>query len=284
MKLRFKTQYLLGISIAALLIILDFFYFLNTRWFYTFLILAISIGWVQFWIDFFNELKRQKEIELKFLEFVRSLVSTVKSGVSIPQAIVNVAGDKYGALTPYVKKLSNQVQWGIPVPRALMTFSKDTGNIVIKRSVAIVIEAEKHGGDIGDVLQSVVNSVFDVKKMKQERKSRAYSQVVQGYIIFFVFIIIMLVLQLKLFPQLAKMGASFGGLGGMGLGGSLISGSAGQINLDRIFFGLVIVQGFFAGIMIGKFSEGTIKNGLIHSLALVTVATLIITTVKGGLW
>ncbi len=284
MILRFKKQYLIGILIAAFLIALDFMYFLKTRWFYTFFILAISVAWLQFWIDFFNELKRQKEIETKFLEFVRSLVNTVKSGVSIPQAIVNVASDDYGALNPYIKKLSHQVQWGIPVPKALMTFSRNTGNSVIKRSVAIVIEAEKFGGDIENVLQSVVSSVFDVKKMKQERKSAAYSQIVQGYIIFFVFIVIMLVLQLKLFPQLTKMGTSFGGLGGLGIGGGMISGEAGKLNLDKIFFGLVLVQGFFAGIMIGKFSEGTLKNGLIHSLALITIATLIITTIKGGLW
>ena len=234
MILKFRTKYLIGIAVAVLLLILDFMYFLKTRWFYSFLILAISLGWLQFWIDFFNEIKRQKEIEVKFLEFVRSLVNTVKSGVSIPQAIVNAAGDDYGALNIYIKKLSNQVQWGIPVPKALLTFSKDTGNIVIKRSVAIVIEAEKFGGDIEDVLQSVVNSVFDVKKMRQERKSRAYSQIVQGYIIFFVFIIIMLVLQLKLFPQLMKMGSSFGGIGGLGFGENIISGEAGKLNLDKI--------------------------------------------------
>ena len=284
MILKFKKKYLIGISIAILLLILDFMYFLKTRWFYSFLILAISLGWLQFWIDFFNEIKRQKEIEVKFLEFVRSLVNTVKSGISIPQAIVNAAGDDYGALNVYIKKLSNQVQWGIPVPNALLTFSKDTGNVVIKRSVAIVIEAEKFGGDIEEVLQSVVNSVFDVKKMKQERKSTAYSQIMQGYIIFFVFIIIMLVLQLKLFPQLMNMGSSFGGIGGLGFGEDIISGEAGKLDLDKIFFGLVVVQGFFAGIMVGKFSEGTLKNGIIHSLALITIATLMITTIKGGLW
>jgi len=284
MKIKFKKVYFIGIALSIFLIALDFMYFLKTRWFYSFLIVSLSVGWVHFWIDFFNELKRQKEIEMKFLEFVRALVNTVNSGVSIPQSIVNVSGDDYGALTPYIKKLSHQVEWGIPIPDALITFSRDTGNTVIKRSVAIVIEAEKSGGNLGEVLQSVVSSVVDVKKMKQERKSRAYSQIMQGYIIFFVFIAIMLVLQLKLFPQLVKMGSSFGGIGGLGLGGGVIGGESSQLNLDKIFFGLVVVQGFFAGIMIGKFSEGSLKNGLIHSLALITLATLIITTVKGGLW
>lgn len=283
MKYRFKKKYLIGITIAFLIILLNFLYFLKTRWFYSILIISLVIASIQFWIDFFNELKRQKEIEQKFLEFIRALVSTVRSGLPIPQSIVSIADEDYGALNPHVKKLKNQLEIGIPLHNALITFSEDTGNSVIKRSVSIVIEAEKSGGDIENVLESVVGSVVSVKKMKEERKGEAYSQIVQGYIVFFVFIAIMLVLQLKLFPQLTTMSGSFGStLGEMGILGG-VSGEGGALNLDRIFLGLVLIQGFFAGIMIGKFSEGSLKQGLLHSLILMTLSTLVIVTVKGGI-
>ncbi len=283
MILKFKKKYWIGISIALFLIILDVIYFLGTRWFYSFLVLSLSIGWVHFWRDFFKELKRQKEIELKFLEFARALVSSVKSGFSIPQAIINVSNKDYGALNSYVEKLKNKIEWGIPVQEALLMFSEDTGNVVIKRSVSIVIEAEKSGGNIENVLDAIVDSVLDVKKLKEERRATAFSHIIQGYIVFFIFIIIMLVLQLKLLPRLGGLSAGFQGLGSIGAGG-IIGGGAGQLNLDKIFFSLVVIQGFFAGIMIGKFSEGTLKNGLLHSLILITVASLVIATVKGSLW
>ena len=110
-----------------------------------------------------------------------------------------------------------------------------------------MIEAEKSGGDIAEVLDSIANSVVDVKKMKQERKASTYGQIVQGYIVFFVFIAIMLVLQLWLFPKLGGiaggLGAGVGALGG-GLGG--ISGGGIAMNLDTIFFALIMIQGFFA--------------------------------------
>lgn len=285
MKYKFRKKYLIGITIAFLITLLNFLYFLKTRWFYSILIISLVIASIQFWIDFFNELKRQKEIEQKFLEFIRALVSTVRSGLPIPQSIVSIADEDYGALNPHVKKLKNQLELGIPLHNALITFSEDTGNSIIKRSVSIVIEAEKSGGDIEDVLESVVESVVSVKKMKEERKAEAYSQIVQGYIVFFVFIAIMLILQLKLFPQLTKMSGSFGSaLGGLGVGlmGG-VSGEGGALNLDRIFLGLVLIQGFFAGIMIGKFSEGDLKQGLFHSIILMTLSTLVIVTVKGGI-
>ncbi len=284
MRIKFKKEYLIGASIGALVVILDILYFWKTRWFLAVIILAITIGWSQFWRDFFKEQKKQKEIEEKFLEFVRALVGMVKSGIPIPQALRQTSDKDYGALTKYTKKLAYQLEWGMPVYDALTTFSKDTGNSVIKRSVSIVLEAEKSGGDIGNVLESVTDSVLHVKKMKAERKAETYSQTVQGYIVFFVFIGIMLLLQLKLFPSLQGMnlqeGLSSSGLtsGVFGEGDKMT-----QEELGKVFFGMLMVQGFFAGIMIGKFSEGTLKQGLTHSLLLMTLAALIITLFKGGI-
>lgn len=288
MRLKFRAQYLIGISTALLVLGLDFYlYFLRqiTRWFWPIVVIAINIAWLQFWIDFAKENRRQKEIELKFLEFVRNLVENVKSGISIPKSILQVTDENYGALTPYVKKLAAQIEWGIPMHKALTTFSNDTGNRVIKRAISIVIEAEESGGDIGDVLESVSGSVVAVKKMKEERRATTYSQIVQGYIVFFVFIGIMLILQLWLFPKLMEMSGSIqeglGGLGGLAAlkGGEQMT----DVQFSRVFFGLILIQGFFTGIMIGKFSEGTLKQGLLHALFLMTLAALIITTAKGGI-
>jgi flagellar protein FlaJ len=119
--------------------------------------------------------------------------------------------------------------------------------------------------------------------MKEERKASVFSQIVQGYIVFFVFIVIMLVMQLYLFPQIQEVG-SLGGLTGLDFAEGVVgSGEAENVNLDSTFFSLILIQGFFAGIMIGKFSEGTIKQGVMHSLILMTSAALIITTAKGGI-
>ncbi len=285
MRIRFQNKYFIGIFLAIFILAIDFVFFFRTRWFISMIIFALTVGWLQFWIDFFAELKRQKEIELKFLEFIRSLVGTVKSGIPVPAAIMHISNEDYGALSPYIKKLANQIEWGIPIHQALINFSNDTENSVIKRSISIVIEADKSGGDISDVLESVSTSVFNVKRLKEERKTSTHSQVVQGYIIYFIFIGIMLVLQLWLTPLLttslggneADIGSS---LSGIGFGSSGATGA--PVNLDRVFFSLVIIQGFFTGIMIGKFSEGKLKDGLLHSLILITIATTIVTFAKGG--
>ncbi len=280
--IKFELKNIMSIAAGAFVVLLDFVFFFNpmTRWFKPLIVVGVLIISFPYIIDFFNENKRQKDIEVKFLEFVRNIVTTVKSGVSVSRAIIQISGEDYGALTPYVKKLARQIEWGFPTGEALSTFSNDTKNRVIKRSISIVIEAEKSGGNIADVLQSVTHSVVELKKMKEERKTAVYAQVVQGYIIFFVFIGIMLVLQIKLLPPLVHLtSVSLAGFGGAfeGMGAA----ETPTMNLDMVFMSLILIQGFFIGVMIGKFSEGSLKFGLKHSLALMVIGYLIFTVVKG---
>ncbi len=275
--MRFKPSYFIGITLGIVLLAVDIALFLGTRWFLAGLVVSMSIILIQIVADIYKENKKQKEIELQFLEFIRNLTESVKSGISIPRSIIHVSKKDFTVLNPFIQKLSNQIESGITTRRALQIFSADTGNIVIKRSVSIIVEAEQSGGDISDILTAVVDSVINVKKIKEERKSSAYSQIVQGYIVFYIFIAIMLTMQLWLFPKLVGLSSTLQG----GISGNVLGGTAGSFNLDNVFFSMIMIQGFFAGIMIGKFSEGSIKNGLVHSLILMITSALLITTIKG---
>ena len=277
--MKFKPIYWISVCFGILMIVADTYFFWKTRLFWPVMILALTIMLLSFWIDFFRNLGRQKEIELQFVEFVRSLSESIKSGISIPRSIMNVTKKDFAALNPYVRKLANQIEWGIPTRKALTTFSLDTNNNVIKRAISIIVEAEQSGGDITDILTAVVDSVINVKKMKEERKASVFSQIVQGYVVFFIFIGIMLLLQLWLFPKLGNLSGAM--KGGVSSFGSLFQGGSSPFNLDTTFFGLIMIQGFFAGMMVGKFSEGSLKQGLLHSLILMTASAFIITIAKG---
>lgn len=291
MKLKFRPIYIVGILIGLFILAINFLLLFSfsepigptSRFFYPLIIIAISVGWAHFWVDVLKEIKRQKRIEVMFLQFVRNLQTAVKSGISIPAAIIQASKKPYSELDPFIKKLANQIQLGIPIHTALMTFAKNTGNKTIRRIITIVIEAEASGGEISTVLEAVTESLSSVKKLKEEQKSAVFSQIIQGYVVYFIFIIIMLMLQLKLFPKLTELGGGGQDLLGSTALGSIASGAGAAVNLDQVFFLLVLIQGFFAGIMIGKFSGGTIKQGLLHSLVLVIVAALVVTTAKGGI-
>jgi len=278
-----KTDKAISMILGGVIGIVDYLLFFGTRWFKAGFVIALLVFFSSYLTAFFRENKRQKEVETKFLEFSRTLVEKVKTGIPIPKAIIQVSETDFGALSKHVKKLAYQIEWGIPLREALNTFANDTGNAVIKRSVSIVVEAEQSGGNITDVLQAVTDSILQIKKIKDERRSNAYSQTMQGYFVFFIFIGIMLMLQIYLVPQLGDITSSV--LSGLGEGYEGLSkvetAKSSALDINSIFTWLVLIQGFFAGLMIGKFAEGDLKMGLKHSLILMVVGYVIISTVSG---
>ena len=52
MRLKFKNKYFIGIFIGLVILALDFAVFFRTKWFISMIILALTAGWLQFWMDF----------------------------------------------------------------------------------------------------------------------------------------------------------------------------------------------------------------------------------------
>jgi flagellar protein FlaJ len=281
---------LLGVS----LLIIDLFFFFKSFWFIPLIIISVTIGWSQYWIDFFIELQRQKNLEARFPDFVRYLVGAIKSGMPISKSISHVSKTNFGDLTPYVKKLANQVEWAIPIHKSLMIFAHDTKNPVIKRAIATVIEAEQAGGNIEDVLETVTDSVINIKKIKDRRKAGIHGQVIQSYVIFIVFLVVMIIVQNLVVPYVSNLSSPTTTAATEGiinpLGGiitaieidySSVSGfisTMGQwfLSLRGVFLMISLIQGFFTGIVIGKLAEGEIYPGLKHSLILMTLAFFVV--------
>jgi len=270
----------IGIAIAIIAGALIFF---RTSKILFFLIgIAVIIAILPFLMSLVLKVGESKEKESMFLEFSRNLVESVKTGIPISRSIINISNKNFGSLTPHVKKLANQIILGIPVKDSLKIFAGDIGSPIIARSVELITEAEHSGGEIGNILESVATSVSEIEEIKKERKSSVYSLVMQGYIIFFIFIVIMLVVQYKFIPQMMQTISSSSisasespEIPGMFTGGKILE----QNILNRLFLILMLVQGFFAGLVTGKLSEGNIQSGLKHSFVLTTLSYLITTFV-----
>ena len=282
-KLKLEKPQIIGIILALAIILLSMIFFYGTELFWFLSGIAFVIAGLPFLISLILESNLTREKEAMFLEFSRNLVESVKAGTPISKSILNIRGKDYGGLNPYVNKLANQISLGIPVKSAFETFARDTGSRTIARAVTIIGESEKAGGKIEDILDSVSKSVAQVEKLRKERRAAMYTLVVQGYIIFLIFIVIMLVMQFKILPIASGFGeglegssGSVSGIGG-GLTGLVSEEKATPEELAKPFFWLLLVQGFFAGLVIGKLAEGKIKAGLKHSFTLVIIALLIST-------
>jgi flagellar protein FlaJ len=280
-----KKFHIMGVVVALIGIIIDLIFLRGEKIFYFILGISIVIATLPFFVSFLIKTGKEKEKEEMFLEFSRNLVESVKSGTPISRSIINIKNKDYGSLSPHIDKLSNQIALGIPVEEALEIFAKDVDNRTIYRAVALIREAQQAGGEIETILESVAKSVSQTDELKKERKAAVYSLVVQGYIIFMIFIVIMLVLEFKILPMASEFDIQ-GDLEGESIGSIMPFGGGERVSVEKIsnlFLYLLLTQGFFAGLIIGKLSEGDIKSGIKHSFILMVLAMLISTGSKAFL-
>ncbi len=273
MKLNDKD--LIGAGIALVIFAVGRF-FLPIKIFPLIAGLGIVLGALPIVIRIMHDNKVSQEKEDMFLEFSRNLVESVKAGTPISKSIIIMSDKNYGELSVHVKKLANQISLGIPLATALDVFSHDANNKSISRSLTLIGQAERAGGDIGEILEAVADAVSMTDKLKKERKSVISSLVSQGYIIFLVFIVILLVLQFQIVPMVSGISSVSGSLG-VGTNLSTIDPMAVQGEIANAFLYLILVQGFFTGITIGKLSEGNFKAGVKHSFSLMFLSFIVST-------
>jgi archaeal flagellar protein FlaJ len=284
--IKLNKTHIIGICAGLATFVLDCSIWWNTSLFSFVLGIGLVIAVAPFIASVMIETEKEKEKEQMFLEFARNLVESVKSGTPVSRSIVNVKDKDYGSLSPHIEKLSNQISLGIPVKSALETFALDVNIRTISRAVVLISEAEQAGGDIATILEAVAMSVSQTEKLKKERKAAISTLVVQGYIIFLIFIVIMLVMEFKILPMttsfdLGNAGDSSSGANDLGMGD--IGFSPGTISPEELsapFLYLLLTQGLFAGLVIGKLAEGRLLAGVKHSFILVLLSLLISTGAK----
>ncbi len=271
--MKIKTPHIIGLTIGFAIIIMGLIFSKNQFSFFMIWFGAI-VGVLPFVLTTIQSNKTDQEMEAMFLEFTRNLVESVKTGTSISKSLTNLKKKNFGSLSKHIEKLANQISMGIPLKSALKIFAKDVNNPTVTRTITLIEQAEKAGGNIEGILEAVAKAVSMTDKLKKERRAAISTLIAQGYIIFVVFIIIVLVMQFYIIPMLAgisNIGAL--GVGGMGGGGGEISGD----EISQSFLYLLLIQGVFTGLVVGKLAEGSMKTGVKHSFTFAVLAFTIST-------
>lgn len=268
-----KKSQIIGLILGVIIIGIAYSVLKGTPYYLMGMGAGVLVGALPFVIDTIKQTKIEHQKEQMFLEFSRDLVESVKTGTPISKSIINMKSQSYGVLGRHVEKLGNQISMGVPLTKALQIFSKDVENKTISRALTLIGQAERAGGDIGEILESVAGAVSMSDKLKKERKATISTLVVQSYIIFFVFMAIVLIMQFQIIPMVSGI-ADVGVLGSLGGGGGE---AINQEQISNVFLYMLLVQGFFTGLTVGKLSEGSIKPGIKHSFILMFAAFIVST-------
>ena len=214
---------------------------------------------------------KKKEMEDMFPIFLRDFVEAIRSGMNLTQAIESVSKNDYKSLTPFVKRLAAQLDWGFPVELALKKFAEGTKSRMIARTISSVIESYRFGGNIADTFEALSSTAVEIDRLRKERTLYLHSQMITGYIVFFVFLGVIIALERYLVPSLTTVSVT-PLTGEEGVSMTQLTSA-----YHDLFFHLVLMQGFFAGLTVGKMAEGAMVAGLKHSAFMVMVGVIAFT-------
>ncbi|QQG39789.1 MAG: type II secretion system F family protein [Candidatus Aenigmatarchaeota archaeon] len=257
---------------------------------------AIIVGAAPYFLYNYFRVKHVRDMEDQIPNFLRDLVEALKSGMNLSTAIEQATHADYGRLTPEIKKMHYQMTWGVPFDESLLAFAKRVKESdLINRSVRIIIEARKSGGDVAAIMETIASDAAIIKEAEKERKAKTSQQVFIMYLIYFMFIVIVISLTRVLAPIGELSGLTAGGAATLGVtaGGpcaGVTGGATGAVcgffdALARVFglgtgiesyyralfMSMIVVQGIFSGLIAGQIGEDSVFAGVKHSMILTSL-------------
>lgn len=199
------------------------------------------------------------------------ITANVKTGINLDRALEMAADRDYGPLRDEVAKLKTQMQLGVPFEEAVARLIKRVHTALVARSFGLLIQANRAGGkieDLLDVIQADSNELFALEK---ERRSAIRPYVVVIYIAWAVFLAVAILLVDTFFKAVIGGAAAsssnssfFGGLHGLSLG-----------QTKDLFLQMSLIESIFGGFGAGKLGEGSFVAGFKHVL-IMAAATLVV--------
>src|SRR5581483_1034192 len=108
------------------------------------------------------------------------------AGMTLPRALLAASKGVYGALTPEIKQMSAQVEWGISFTDALERFAERVRTPLIVRTVSLVTEAARAGGSVVDILNAASSDAREIQQILDDRRRQMGIYSVIIYVSFFV--------------------------------------------------------------------------------------------------
>ena len=219
--------------------------------------------------------RETREIEMRLPDFLRDVAEAGRFGMTLADAIVVASSGRYGRLTPEIKKMAAQIEWGVPASEAIRLFSERVKTPLVNRMSSIIMKANDAGGNVADVLTMVSHDAKETILTQEERGVEMQTYVLVVYIAFFVFIATIIILQGQFLPKMKEAGEQVNAKAQeMGLGAipgvSIKTEVIDQVGF--IFLLSVLVHAVGDGILAGVIQKGSIPIGMRHSAIMLIAA------------
>jgi len=248
-----KQGYTLFYIILLLLVLwtLVFFVFLGIIWlaFYLFLDLRIF--------------KRKLSMEEVLPDFLFLTATNIRSGMTVDKALWFAVRPRFGVLAKEIETVAKEVMSGVELTDSLESFANKYESDILKRSINLLIEGIKSGGEIGDLLNRIASNIQESRLMRKEMAAN-----VTTYVIFISFAAVVAApVLLALAGQLISIIGDIISRVDVPTAGSNMMFAITDISVSLTDFKLfsytsLVITSFFSSIIVATIKKGTIKEGL----------------------
>jgi pilus assembly protein TadC len=239
-------------------------------------IIAIFIAFLAFGIDARYQLARLRLYERAFAQFLFEMADAMRGGLDPAKAIIEIAKTQTNILARPLRIAADGIRIGRPFEVVLEDMARPIRSALISRYAALISEATSVGGDTATVIYRAAKDMDDFVKIEQERANQLTLPVAVIYISFAVLMAVLFAL-LYIAPSLGTLNIGFLSPGSNALKGGT-SPNIARLSISELherFFELTIINSLGTGAIIGAFTEGRMRYGILHGLALVAASTVL---------
>ncbi len=203
-------------------------------------------------VIYYNYLKNKEILEF-FPKFFQEIYNNTSTGMSLVESVRKSKEGNYGRLTPLIRNMCLQIEWGTPFQIALENFERKANNKFIKKIITLAERAADFSTDIGNTMREINEYIYLTKELERERSTELFPQLISLYFIFFVFLGIIFIIFSFFIP------------------------SIGITNLSEykiLFQHIIIIEAILSGIAMGKITENSYIAGLKHLTILLLVSLI----------
>ena len=246
---------------------------------FLFLVLSIPLGYMFFltYIGFYFGFEfavymllslsvdsRAKTTEKILPDALQMMAMNIKAGMTTDRALLLTARPEFGPLEKELNRAGKNVLAGMEISQALMEIPERIKSPVLERTIKMIVEGIRSGGELSDLLQETSEDIQDAAVVKGEVQS---SVLMYAIFIFFAAGIgapLLYGISTYLVGVLSTQFTKFEGTD-IPSGGLNIMG--GDINISQEFLLMfpiisLIITSIFGSLIIGIVKNGTEKDGV----------------------
>jgi flagellar protein FlaJ len=225
------------------------------------MVFAVLVAIIPYSIDSFLEKRKLQKREVAFSEFLYKLSELMRGGIDPVKGFINLSKTNLGAISSHAQDAASSMVLGKSFDESMHKMSDSMNSRLVARYIDVVVQAAYTGGNVADLLFRTSEDMRSVIAIQREKEANLKQYIVIFYLAQGIIVMLTYILSTSLLPLIQGVGMEM--LGGAGLS---------DIDFERGFFHMIILNALFGGLIVGQITEGEIKHGLKHSAILIALS------------